>query len=98
MPSSGHKLQQLFGFGYLKTKMLALAITARSLIGMAHSMDLAVVAEGVEETVQLERLREFKCNQMQGYLISRPVPAENIIELSAQYGHDWASGLRESAC
>ncbi|KPY94254.1 GGDEF domain/EAL domain protein, partial [Pseudomonas syringae pv. coriandricola] len=36
-------------------------------------------AEGVETTGQLELLRSFGCNQVQGYLISRPLPMEQLL-------------------
>ena len=57
------------------------AAIARAIIVMAHSLGLEVVAEGVEEVAQLEFLRENGCDEIQGYLISRPVPATNLAEL-----------------
>ena len=53
------------------------AITA-SIIAMAHALDFKVVAEGVETQGQLAFLRTQKCDEMQGYLFSQPVPAEQI--------------------
>ncbi len=50
-------------------------ILVRSTIAMAHELGLAVVAEGVEDEICLELLRELGCHQAQGYWISRPVPA-----------------------
>lgn len=50
----------------------------RAVIAMAHEMNLKVVAEGVENTAQLEYLRAHKCDEYQGYLCSRPVPAEQF--------------------
>ena len=50
----------------------------QSLIAMAHDLDLKVVAEGVETTAQLHYLRSRDCDIVQGYLISRPVPANAI--------------------
>lgn len=47
----------------------------RAVIGMAHSLGLSVVAEGVETEGQLAYLRGLACEEMQGYLFSRPVPA-----------------------
>ena len=49
-----------------------------SIIGLASAFNLAVVAEGVETTGQLELLRKLKCNHSQGYLHSRPVPAPEL--------------------
>ena len=48
---------------------------------MAHSLGLRVVAEGVEKEAQLETLRHYACDDFQGYLFSRPVPAEEFIML-----------------
>lgn len=49
-----------------------------TIISLAHALDLNVVAEGVETAEQARLLRLLKCNQAQGYLIERPVPAERI--------------------
>jgi diguanylate cyclase (GGDEF)-like protein len=51
------------------------AAITRAIISMAHSLDLKVVAEGVENVQQLEFLRAQECDEVQGYLISRPVEA-----------------------
>lgn len=48
-------------------------------IGLAHNLGLKVVAEGVETEEQLAYLKARGCNLIQGYLFSRPVPAEEVI-------------------
>jgi len=48
----------------------------RTIIAMAQSMQLDLVAEGVETVHQLEVLNELSCHKAQGFLISRPVPAD----------------------
>ncbi|MGI9645506.1 MAG: putative bifunctional diguanylate cyclase/phosphodiesterase, partial [Ilumatobacteraceae bacterium] len=48
----------------------------RTIIAMAQSMELDLVAEGVETVHQLEVLNDLTCDKAQGYLISRPVPAD----------------------
>jgi diguanylate cyclase len=48
----------------------------RTIIAMGQSMGLDLVAEGVETVHQLQSLRDLGCDKAQGYLISRPVPAE----------------------
>jgi EAL domain-containing protein (putative c-di-GMP-specific phosphodiesterase class I) len=48
---------------------------------MAHGLSLKVVAEGVERQEQLEFLSNEHCDEVQGYLISRPVEAEGVAEL-----------------
>ncbi|MFJ2364978.1 EAL domain-containing protein [Pseudomonas sp. NPDC087697] len=56
------------------------AIT-RAIIAMAHGLSLKVVAEGVERPEQLEFLKAELCDEVQGYLISRPVEAFAVAEL-----------------
>ncbi|MCB1248713.1 MAG: EAL domain-containing protein [Acidimicrobiales bacterium] len=50
-------------------------------IGMAKSLGLQVVAEGVETLFQMEALRDLDCDLAQGFLFSRPVPVDDAIEL-----------------
>jgi diguanylate cyclase (GGDEF)-like protein/PAS domain S-box-containing protein len=56
------------------------AITS-AIIGMAHSMKLEVIAEGVETIEQLEFLRQHRCDQFQGYYFSRPLPVDELDKL-----------------
>ncbi|MCP3852476.1 MAG: EAL domain-containing protein, partial [Gammaproteobacteria bacterium] len=53
----------------------------KTLITMAHSLNLYVIAEGVEEQEQLDLLNEYNCDEMQGYLLSKPTTANNLIKL-----------------
>ena len=46
-----------------------------AIVAMAHGLDLAVTAEGVETEAQVSFLREQKCEEVQGYLFGRPEPA-----------------------
>jgi EAL domain-containing protein (putative c-di-GMP-specific phosphodiesterase class I) len=48
---------------------------------MGHNLNLTVIAEGVETAEQLSFLRSSNCDEIQGYLISEPVPAEAMQEL-----------------
>ncbi|MBF0392860.1 MAG: EAL domain-containing protein [Alphaproteobacteria bacterium] len=52
-----------------------------AIVAMARSLNLRVVAEGVETEVQLRLLRQLKCEEVQGYYFSRPVPAERFEEV-----------------
>jgi diguanylate cyclase (GGDEF)-like protein len=56
----------------------------RTVVSLAHSLRLAVVAEGVETDRQVALLRELGCDQFQGYLFSKPVPAEGLAQLLAR--------------
>ncbi|MHB0817926.1 putative bifunctional diguanylate cyclase/phosphodiesterase [Stutzerimonas stutzeri] len=57
------------------------AAIVRAIIAMVHSLELKVVAEGVETQAQMDFLKEQRCDEIQGYLISRPVPAGQLAEL-----------------
>ncbi len=52
-----------------------------SVISMAHGMGLKVIAEGVETQEQLDLLDKMSCDEMQGFLLSKPVEATSIISL-----------------
>ena len=56
------------------------AAIARSIVNLAHELDLAVIAEGVEHEEQLEFLRELRCESIQGFLFSRPMPVSDFCE------------------
>jgi len=57
------------------------AAIVQAIIAMAHSLGIKVVAEGVETAEQLAFLRQYRCDSMQGYYFSRPVPPEQFAEL-----------------
>jgi diguanylate cyclase (GGDEF)-like protein len=54
------------------------AVIARSIIDLGHNLGLSVVAEGVETPEVLAQLETMGCDQVQGYLFSRPLPAEDV--------------------
>ncbi len=66
----------------------------QSMVSVGRSLGIAVVAEGVETGLQLEILREMGCHQIQGYLISPPVPPEQIPALA---GEPFFSALEQGA-
>jgi diguanylate cyclase (GGDEF)-like protein len=57
------------------------AAIGQAIISMAHSLRLKVVAEGVETEEQLAFLQRDRCDQMQGYYFSRPLPVEAFTQL-----------------
>jgi EAL domain-containing protein (putative c-di-GMP-specific phosphodiesterase class I) len=52
-----------------------------TIISLAHALRLKVIAEGVETEDQAKFLRLLRCDEMQGYLFSKPVPAEQLVAL-----------------
>ncbi len=53
----------------------------KAIIAMAHALKLTVVAEGVENEQQMDFLTRLNCNEIQGYLISKPIPALEFEQL-----------------
>ena len=51
-----------------------------AMINLAHNLNLEVVAEGVETPEQMELLRGFECDQVQGYLISKPLALPELLD------------------
>jgi diguanylate cyclase (GGDEF)-like protein len=57
----------------------------KAIIELAHTLKMQVIAEGVEDEDQLQLLRELKCDCIQGFLLSRPLPPEEIKVFSGQH-------------
>jgi diguanylate cyclase (GGDEF)-like protein len=80
------------------------AVIVRSTIEMGHNLGLRVVAEGVEDDATLQMLRSWRCDVVQGYGISRPLPADDVLpwlegrvrELTA-FGDRWVAAALSSA-
>ncbi|MCW8929827.1 MAG: EAL domain-containing protein [Gammaproteobacteria bacterium] len=58
---------------------------AKTIISLAKSMDMTVVAEGVENTLQKNFLSQNDCDYYQGYGISKPLPEQNFIQFVQEY-------------
>jgi diguanylate cyclase (GGDEF)-like protein len=70
------------------------AIIVKAIIALARGLEVTSIAEGVETEAQLAFLREHGCDQIQGFLVSRPVPAAQMVTLlRADQAEDRASGL-----
>jgi EAL domain-containing protein (putative c-di-GMP-specific phosphodiesterase class I) len=78
-PVNRLKIDRSFVQGASSLRRPATLVTA--ILSMAKALGLDVVAEGVEDFDQLLRLQEQHCNEVQGYLLSKPLPAEKITEL-----------------
>jgi diguanylate cyclase (GGDEF)-like protein len=60
------------------------AVFFKAIVSMARSLDMRVVAEGVETDVQWQTLKALACDEIQGYLFSRPLSAEAIPQILQQ--------------
>ena len=70
------------------------AAIAQTIIALADSFGLTVIAEGVETAAQRDFLSSVGCHSCQGYLISRPLPAEGFVRFARQA---WAARQNESS-
>jgi EAL domain-containing protein (putative c-di-GMP-specific phosphodiesterase class I) len=55
-------------------------VIVRSTVDLGHNLGLRVVAEGVETPASWEKLREMGCDLAQGYLLTKPIPADEFTE------------------
>ena len=87
------KIDRSFVSG-LQVRPSAAAIV-QTIVRLGHEMGLVVVAEGVEDDVQLQALRAAGCSIVQGYLLGRPVEAAEITEALARQ-HEAAVAVRRT--
>ena len=62
-------------------------VLVRGIVGLGQSLGLTVVAEGVETAEVMEHLRMLGCDLAQGYLVSRPVPADELVDAVHRAGY-----------
>ncbi len=72
------------------------AAIAVAIITLGHSLHLQVIAEGVETKAQLDFMIEHGCDEVQGYLLSKPLPVDDCTRLL--YENRWQASLAEAAC
>ena len=78
LPVDKLKIDRAFVHGMMEDRESQSLIEA--IISMGHSFGLKVIAEGVEDVTQLDLLAKMKCDQAQGYYISRPMEAKKVTE------------------
>jgi diguanylate cyclase (GGDEF)-like protein len=88
LPLDAIKIDRSFVDG-LGTDTRDTAIT-EAIIAMSHALSLEVIAEGVETARQAQELSQLGCGLAQGFLFSRPVPAQEITRL-LDLGQEWLS-------
>lgn len=67
------------------------AAIAKTIIGLGHSLNLKVIAEGVETKEHEEFLAAHECDEVQGFRYSKPVPYEQLVTFIDTYNNDLAS-------
>ncbi len=83
LPVSSIKLDKSFLVNVAEDKKTA--FIANSMISLAHDLDIQSIAEGVETQQQLNFLRKTKCNAVQGYLLSKPMPISQFTQFVAAH-------------
>jgi len=83
LPLDGVKIDQSFVKDLVNNKRNKTLV--EFVIGLAHSLELTVVAEGVETEDELELLSQLNCDEIQGYLISKAVDGDALSALLKQY-------------
>ncbi|NWF76798.1 MAG: EAL domain-containing protein [Nitrospirae bacterium] len=56
-------------------------VIARTIVAMAHTLNMRVTAEGIDKKEQFKIIRSLECDEVQGNIISKPLPAEKVIKL-----------------
>jgi len=74
------------------------ASIVKAIVALGHSLGLEVIAEGVEEQGQARYLRSLLCDMMQGYLISRPLPADEMTRFLTDFRPPTISADDEALC
>jgi predicted signal transduction protein with EAL and GGDEF domain len=83
VPASELKIDRRFASDVDTNPASAAIVTA--VVGLAHRLGLKVVAEGVESQNALAELGRLGCDQVQGYLVSKPLPGGEIIAFATRH-------------
>jgi diguanylate cyclase (GGDEF)-like protein/PAS domain S-box-containing protein len=84
LPLDTLKIDRSFTTGLGSSRDAEAIVT--SIVAMAHAVDLTVIAEGVEDPLQLEVLRQLDCDEAQGYYLGRPAAADAAMWRTADGG------------
>lgn len=84
-----HKLKIDMSFIRDMTLNMNNVAIVKSILALGHSLGLEVIAEGVEDAGQARYLRALQCDQIQGFLISRPMPVEEVPAFIASFTAPW---------
>lgn len=80
-----HKLKVDISFVRDITSNSGNAAIVKAIIALGHSLGLEIIAEGVENPGQAHYLRSLQCDVMQGYMVSRPLPANEITQFMSSF-------------
>ena len=69
----------------------------RTIITLGHSLDLKVIAEGVETAEHESFLRELNCDEVQGFKYSKPIPADKFWDFAIDYNRNLAKNSKLTA-
>ena len=94
-PFNRIKIDRSFVNGLLQRPEAASIV--RAIMALGSSLQMGVIAEGVENVQQLEALQRDGCGEVQGFLISRPMPPEEVPPFLQRAAHALASGLAVAA-
>ena len=68
-------------------------VIARAIIALAHTLNMKVVAEGVEKKEQLHLIRSLKCDELQGNIFSHPLVPDDVVRLLGRAGRSGKRAL-----
>ena len=85
LPIDAIKIDKEF-IKYINTDKISRSIVSK-IISLAISLDMKIIAEGVEDEKQYQFLKKNGCEVIQGFLISKAVPYEEALELIEKYNY-----------
>jgi EAL domain-containing protein (putative c-di-GMP-specific phosphodiesterase class I) len=93
LPFTDVKIDQAFVADMVRSRDCRLIV--QSISDLAHSLGLTATAEGVETLEQLRLVRELGCDVAQGYLISRPLPPDELKDWRRKFRRAWPAMISD---